>query len=133
MSDALYQPRFEFDTRLDSSLYLTYEQNECYALVVFENYVASIQLKLAELEDAVSDKDVSKIDLLAHAHISTYNYVGLSHIAEIMREIRHRVNTYDWDHVKHLTEQARVQTEGASPIISQELERLQLFIKNNQL
>lgn len=133
MNDAFYRSGFEFDKRLDSSLYKIYEQRESYAVVVFENYVTSIHLKLAELEEAVLDRNTERIDLLAHAHISTYNYVGLSHLAEMMREMRHRAKLDDWSRVHHLTEQVRIQTESISPIINEELKRLQLYVKSDQL
>lgn len=128
-----HQSGFKFDKRLDSSLYITYEKNECYAVVVFENYVTSIHLKLAELEEAILNKDVNKVNLLAHAYISTYNYVGLSHIAEMMKEMRHRAGIGDWNQVKYLREKVQTQTEILAPIINEELKRLQLYIKNEQL
>ncbi|MBC9930552.1 hypothetical protein [Chitinophaga qingshengii] len=133
MSDALYRSGFEFDKRLDASLYVIYELNECYAVAIFENYVTSIDSKLTALEDAILNKDIAQIDLLAHAHISTYNYVGLSHIAGMMREIRHQAKTDDWSHVKYLIEQARSQTESMAPLMNQELERLRLFAKSRDL
>ncbi|WP_212003348.1 hypothetical protein [Chitinophaga sp. HK235] len=133
MNEAINQSGFEFDKRLDSSLYITFEKNESYAIDIFEYYVTSIQMKLADLEDAILNRDVDRVDLLSHAHISTYNYVGLSFIAEIMREMRHRANIDDWSQVEYLMEQARIHTESVSPIINEELERLRLYCRKKLL
>ncbi|MBC9909098.1 hypothetical protein [Chitinophaga varians] len=128
MNEMTNQTRFEFDKRLDSSLYITFELKEIYAVDVFESFINSIQKKLADLENAILKRDVDRISILLHTYVSNYNYVGLSFIAGTIREMKSYVNAENWEQVEYLMTQVKIQTETFSPVVREELKRLKTYL-----
>ena len=125
MSENLFPDNPHLDTEYLND---TYGDDPETAIMMFEDYLGDLPLKLKVLEESYINKDIETFRELIHKQKASYSYVGLTDVSESFHDLETRCQQVsDLATYQQEIDQSLTRIKSATPVIKEMLFHLQQF------